>query len=72
MPKDLENIEGYPKKVDYLVEQITANPEKKIIIDFPLFIKEFSLVGDFTTKEGPLTPYIQEMLKRTDATAKNF
>jgi hypothetical protein len=65
LPDDLEKIEGYSNKRDYLVSQITANPEKKIVIDFPLFIKEFSFVGDFTTKEGKWAQYTHELLKRS-------
>ncbi|MFH1956678.1 MAG: hypothetical protein ABIJ28_03465 [Patescibacteria group bacterium] len=72
VPEDLENIEGYSNKVDYLVKQITANPEKKIIIDFPLFIKEFSFVGDFTTEEGKWTQYTREMLKRSGGDSERF
>jgi len=64
MPKDLENIDGFTNKRDYLVNQISANPEKKIIVDFPLFVKEFSFNGDFTTKEGKLTPFSNELLER--------
>jgi hypothetical protein len=30
-----------------------------------MFIKEFSFVGDFTTKEGGWTQYTQELLKRS-------
>ncbi len=66
LPENLENIEGYSNKVNYLVNQIVANPEKKIVIDIPLFIKEFSFVGDFTTKEGRWAPYTQELLKRNN------
>lgn len=66
MPEDLEKIEGYSNKINYLVNQITTNPDKKIIIDIPLFIKEFSFVGDFTTKEGKWAPYTQELLKRNE------
>lgn len=72
MPENLESIEGYSNKVDYLVKQITANPEKKIVIDFPLFIKEFSFVGDFTTEEGKWTQYTREMLKRSGGDSKKF
>jgi hypothetical protein len=72
MPEDLENIEGYSNKIDYLVKQIIANPEKKIVIDFPLFIKEFSFVGDFTTKDGKWTQYTQEMLKRCGDDSEKF
>lgn len=66
MPEDLEKIEGYSNKINYLVNQITTNPDKKIIIDISLFIKEFSFVGDFTTKEGKWAPYTQELLKRNE------
>ncbi len=65
LPSDLEKIERYSNKIDYLVDRITSNPEKKIVIDFPLFVKEFSFVGDFTTKEGKWTQYSQELLKRS-------
>jgi len=64
VPKDLENIEGYSNKLAYLVKQIITNPEKKMVIDFPLFIKEFSFVGDFATEEGKWTQYTREMLRR--------
>jgi len=66
LPEDLEKIEGYSNKINFLVNQITTNPDKKIIIDIPLFIKEFSFVGDFTTKEGKWAPYTQELLKRNE------
>lgn len=72
VPEDLDSIEGYSNKVDYLVKQITANPEKKIVIDFPLFIKEFSFVGDFTTEEGGWTQYTREMLKRSGGDSEKF
>lgn len=65
MPEDLRKIEGYSNKLNYLVEQITVNPEKKIVIVFPMFIKEFSFVGDFTTKEGKWAQYTHELLKRS-------
>jgi hypothetical protein len=66
LPEDLEKIEGYTDKVNFLVSHITANSDKKIVIGVPLFIKEFSFVGDFTTKEGRWAPYTQELLKRND------
>lgn len=72
MPEDLKNIEGYSNKVDYLVKQITANPEKKIVIDFPLFIKEFSFVGDFTTEDGKWMQYTREMFKRSKGDSEKF
>ncbi len=71
-PEDLKNIEGYSNKVDFLVKKIADNPEKKIVIDFPLFIKEFSFVGGFTTEEGKWTQYAREMLKRWKATGSLY
>lgn len=70
--EDMKNIEGYSNKVGFLVKKITDNPEKKIVIDFPLFIKEFSFVGDFTTEDGKWTQYSREMLKRCGSDSEKF
>jgi len=72
VPEDLEGINGYSNKVDYLVKQTTAHPEKKIVINFPLFLKEFSFMGDFTTEEGRWTQYTREMLKRSGGDSEKF
>jgi len=72
LPKNLENIEGYSNKMDFLVNQIVSNPEKKIVIDFPIFIKELSFVGDFTTEEGKWMPYTREMLKCSEGNSEKF
>lgn len=72
LPDDLEKIKGYSNKIDFLVNQIISNPEKKIVIDFPLFLKEFSFVGDFTTKEGKWTRYTREMLRRSGGDSEKF
>lgn len=71
-PEDLENINGYSNKVGFLVKKIVDNPEKKIVINFPLFIKEFSFAGDFTNEEGKWTQYTQEMLKRSGGDSEKF
>lgn len=70
--EDLKDINGYSNKVGFLVKKIADNPEKKIVIDFPLFIKEFSFVGDFTTEEGKWTQYLREMLKRCGSDSEKF
>lgn len=64
LPEDFKNIKGYSNKLQHIIEQINSNPDKKIVVDFPLFLKEFSFVGDFTTKEGKWAEYTQELLKR--------
>jgi hypothetical protein len=66
LPVDLDKIEGYTNKVNFLVEQIKANPERKIILDFPLFIKEFSLKDRWTDEKGNLSEYTKELLKRNE------
>lgn len=66
MPEDLKKINGYLNKIKYLVNQINANPEKKIVINFPLFIKEFLYEGDFATKDDKETPYMKEMSKLSE------
>lgn len=64
LPEDLENIDGYTNKVNFLVEQIKANPNKKIVLDFPLFIKEFSFKNRWADEKGNLSEYTKELLKR--------
>lgn len=64
LSEDLENIDGYTNKVNFLVEQIKANPNKKIVLDIPLFIKEFSFKNRWADEEGNLSEYTKELLKR--------
>jgi hypothetical protein len=63
---DLKQIKGYSDKVKFLSEQILKNPDKKIIFDLPLFIKEFSRNNRWTNKGGELTEYAQELLHRNN------
>jgi len=66
LPEDLENIDGYTNKVNFFVEQIKANPNKKIVLDIPLFIKEFSFKNRWADEEGNLSEYTKELLKRNN------
>lgn len=66
LPEDLEKIDGFNNKVNFLSEQIENNPDKKIIVDIPLFLKEFSLQKGWVEKDGSLTPYTKELLKRNN------
>ncbi len=59
--------EGYSRKIKKLVDQINNNPDKKVIISFPLFLKEFSLgLGKFMDKSGKLTPFAEKLLQRNN------
>lgn len=64
LPEDLGTINGYKNKINFLVEQINANPNKKIVLDFPMFVKEFSFKNRWADKEGNLSEYTKELLNR--------
>lgn len=58
---------GYSASVKEIVAQIEANPDKKIVIDFPLAIKDMSpVIGGFFDKSGKLTPWANELLARNN------
>lgn len=59
--------EGYSKKIKKLINQINNNPDKKVVISFPLFLKEFSLGFDkWMDKNGKLTPFAEKLLQRNN------
>lgn len=66
LPEDVEEIEGYTNKVNFLVEQIKTSSDKKIILDFPLFMKEFSFKDRWNDENGNLSEYAAELLKRNE------
>lgn len=66
LPEDIKEIEGYTNKVNFLIEQIKANRDKKIIVDFPLFIKEFSFKDRWSDENGNLSKYAEKLLKRNE------
>lgn len=58
---------GYSKAVGEIVSEIKANPDKKIVVDFPLFLKELSpVLGGFFDKNGKPTPWAAEIIKRNN------
>lgn len=57
--------EGYSKVIEQIVEQIKANPDKKIVIDYPLFLKELSPKRWFDEK-GNLSQYASRLLERNN------
>lgn len=63
----IDREKGYSQTVKEVAERIKANPDKKILIDFPLFLKEFGLgLSRWRDKEGNDTPYIKELKKRNE------
>lgn len=56
------NIKGYSGKINSAVDLINANKDKKIIICFPLYLKEFSLGRNrWLDDKGNLTPYTEKL-----------
>lgn len=52
------------KALEEIKKIIDENLDKKIVIDYPLFLKELSLRPHFRDKSGKHTAYSQELLKR--------
>ncbi|MBU4369262.1 hypothetical protein KKG58_00690 [Patescibacteria group bacterium] len=68
---------GYTKTVEQIVEALNANQDKKVIIDFPMFLKDFSMERlGWVDKQGNLTQYADKLLKRNNdddyASAKDW
>lgn len=54
---------SYLKIVKGLEQEIADNPDKKFVINFPLFIKEFSMKGRWTDEKGNLSPFTNKLLE---------
>lgn len=55
---------GYSKIVGDLAEKINNNPNKKIIVDYPLFLKEFSIGnGKFLNADGSMNDFTKKILE---------
>lgn len=54
--------ESYSEILAKIKSEIGNNLDKKFIINFPLFIKEFSMVGRWLDKDGNLMPYCEKLL----------
>lgn len=57
--------EGYSEAVQQIVENIKANPNKKVLVDFPLFLKELSPARWFDEK-GNLSEYASKLLEKNN------
>lgn len=62
---DIAGIKGYTKKIKWLKEQIENNPDKKVIVDIPLFVKGFEM-GRWADESGDMSPYTKELLARNE------
>ena len=55
---------GYSKIVGDLAEKINNNPNKKVIVDYPLFLKEFSIGnGKFLNADGSMNDFTKKILE---------
>lgn len=62
---DISRNRGYNDMARQVKDTIEANPDKKIIIDIPLFMKEFSLKRKgWLTKEGKPSPYLTRLMEK--------
>lgn len=63
--KDDGAPEGYTKTINKFSDIIKSNPDKKIVIDFPLFLKELSL-KPWLDEKGNYSQYLQELMKKNN------
>jgi hypothetical protein len=70
--KTKSEIEGIKKPgintIDELAKEINSNPNKKIILDYPMIIKEFSLsyLNRWMDKEGVYNDYCNKLIEITN------
>lgn len=64
-----DSSEGYTNRVNKVVEQIQANPDKKFIITFPLRLGGLTMIDRWTTKEGGYTEYADVLLAKNNNNA---
>jgi hypothetical protein len=63
--RDIDRNKGYNEVARQIKETIESNPDKKIIIDLPLFLKEFSLKRKgWFTEEGKINPYVEKLFEK--------
>jgi len=64
-PKEFKNSKGYTDMVRETTEKIEANPDKKIIVEFPMFLKQFALGRErWVDENGNFTEYTQSVLAK--------
>lgn len=59
-----DSKKGYSEIVKNLAEKINNNPNKKIVIDFPMFIKEFAQGSRFLDKNGEMNEFTRKLLEK--------
>lgn len=64
--EDVKQIRGYTNKINYLVEQINENPNSKIVLGFPLALREISPKNKFLDENGQLTEFSKKLLSRNN------
>lgn len=63
--EDIRSGRGYSDMAAQVKKTIDANPDKRIIIDIPLFMKELAYKRTWLTKQGKLTDYAAGLVKKT-------
>ena len=61
--EDIEEENGYSNKVRKIRELVEANPDKKVIIDIPLFLSGFAM-DRWMDEDGNFGPYTLDLLER--------
>lgn len=60
----VDDKKGYSEIVQNVVEKISAEPTKKTVIDFPMFLKEFSIGGGkFLNADGSMNDFTKKLLE---------
>lgn len=59
----IQKDKGHSQIIEEIAGRIKANPDKKVLVDFPLFLKEFQ-IGHWIDKEGNYLPYTKALLER--------
>lgn len=58
---------GYSSVIDQLRTIANANPDKRVIVDVPLFVKEFSMRRTgWLDSQGKRTPYAKRLMKKAN------
>lgn len=59
-----DSQKGYSQIVGGVVEKINAEPTKKVVVDFPMFLKEFSIGGGkFLDASGGMNEFTKKLLE---------
>lgn len=59
----IQKDKGYSQIIEEIAGRIKANPDKKVLVDFPLFLKEFQ-IRRWLDEEGNFSSYTKALLER--------